>query len=220
MDSRNRLFYIMPDARQPKDKASFDIVYVYDLNGQLLKTIQSHTVRTKGLAIFNNIYENNNEVFYKEEFGRSIYRIDPDLQIDTAFLIDLGKYAFGPEDLDMSKRDTWEAHYRLFNMLSFERYLIFNLQKGLMGATTEATIYDRKQQHLIYPHHMDDPTKKGIYLDGARFIPLSDFNEQLVGVISTEDLVEHADQLSGDLMAISKQMDMNSNSVLAILDMK
>jgi len=220
IDSQNRLYYIMPDARQEKGETSFDIVYVYDVNGQLLKTITSNIVRTEGFAMFNNIYAKDNEVYYKEEFGPSICRINMDLEVDTAFQVHLGKYAFEPGDLDMSKRDTWEAHYRLFNMLSFERYLIFNLQKGLMGATTEATIYDRKKQHLIYPHQMDDPTKKGIYLDGAGFKPVSDFNEQLVGVISTEDLVEHADQLSGDLKAISQQMDMNSNPVLAILDMK
>lgn len=220
MDNRNRLFYIMPDTRQTKDKTSFDIVYVYDLNGELLKTIKSNTVRTKGLAIFNSIYEKNNEVFFKEEFGTSIYKIDQDLHIDTAFLLNLGKYAFEPETLDMSKKDTWEDHYRLYNMFSFEHFVFFNLQKGLIGANTEAVIYDRKKQHLIYPHYMDDPKKKGIYLDGAGLFPVSDFNEQLVGVISPEDLVEHADQLSGDLKAISKRIDMNSNPVLAILDMK
>jgi len=220
IDSQNRLFYVMPDARQQKGVTSFDIVYVYDVNGQLLKTIRSNIVRTEGLALFNNIYSKNDEVFYKEEFGSSICRIDMELEVDTAFQIDLGKYAFEPEDLDMSKKDTWDDHYRLFNMLSFERYLIFNLQKGLIGANTEATIYDRKKQNLIYPHNMDNPGMKGIYLDGAKLSPVSDFNEQLVCFISPGDIIEHQDKLSGDLLAISKHIDLNSNPVLAILDMK
>jgi len=220
IDSRNRLFYIMPDARQAKEKTSFDIVYVYDVNGQLLKTIESNIVRTEGFALFNNINVKNDEIFYKEEFGKSICRINVNLEVDTAFQIDLGKYAFEPEDMNMSKKDTWEDHFRLFNMLSFERYIIFNLQKGLMGATTEATIYDRKKQQLIYPHHMDDPKKKGIYLEGAKLTPISDYNEQLVGVISPDDIMEHRDKLTGDLKAISKQIDYNSNPVIAILEMR
>jgi len=220
IDGQNRLFYVMPDARQAKGQTSFDIVYIYDVNGQHLKTIKSNIVRIEGLALFNNIYAKNDEVFYKEEFGPSICRISQDLEVDTAFQINLGKYAFEPEDLDMSKKDSWKDHYRLFNMLSFERYVIFNLQKGLMGANTEATIYDRKKQHLIYPHNMDDPRKKGMYLDGAKFIPISDFNEQLVGIISNEGIMENSDKLSGDLKAISLQIDANSNPVLAVLNMK
>jgi len=220
IDSQNRLFYVMPDAKQAKGETSFDIVYVYDVNGQLLKTIKSNIVRPEGFAMFNNIYTKNNEVFYKEEFGKSVCRINMDLEVDTAFQIDLGSYAFEPEDLNMSKKDTWEDHYRLFSMLSFERYLIFNLQKGLMGATYEPTIYDRKKQKLIYPHNMDDPKKKGIFLDGARFTPLSDFNEQLIGIISSEDIIENRDYLQGDLKSISTQINENSNPVLAILDMK
>ena len=35
MDSNNRLFYIMPDAKQAKGETSFDIVSVYDVDGQL-----------------------------------------------------------------------------------------------------------------------------------------------------------------------------------------
>lgn len=89
-----------------------------------------------------------------------------------------------------------------------------------MGANTEATIYDRKKQHLIYPHNMNDPRKKGIYLDGAKLSPVADFKEQMVGVISPEDIMEHSDKLSGDLKAISNQINLNSNPVLAILDMK
>jgi len=220
IDSRNRLFYIMPDAKQAKDKTSFDIVYVYDVNGQLLKTIESNIVRTEGLAMFNNIYAKNDEIFYKEEFGKSICRINADLQVDTAFQIDLGKYAFEPEDLNMSKKDTWEDHYRMYNMLSFERYVIFNMQKGLIGANTEATIFDRKKQYLIYPHNVDDSSLKGMYLDGANLNPISDFNEQLVCTVSPADIMEHRDKLTGDLKAISKQINDNSNPVIAILDMK
>jgi hypothetical protein len=220
IDSRNRLFYIMPDARQPRDKTSFDIVYVYDLNGQLLKAIQSHTVRTKGLAIFNSIYEKNNEVFYKEEFGESIYRIDPDLQIDTAYLLDLGNYAFDPEDLDMSKKDTWEDHYRLYNMFSFEHFVFFNLQKGLIGANTEAVIYDRKKQDLIYPHKKDDPGMKGIYLNGVRITPVTDLNDELICLISPQDIIDNRDAISGDIKSISTQINENSNPVLAIMDVK
>lgn len=220
IDSQNRLFYVMPDAKQAKGETSFDIVYVYDVNGQLLKTIKSNIVRPEGFAMFNNIYTKNNEVFYKEEFGKSVCRINMDLKVDTAFQIDLGSYAFEPEDLNMSKKDTWEDHFRLFSMLSFERYLIFNLQKGLMGATYEPTIYDRKKQKLIYPHNMDDPKKKGIFLDGARFSPIADFDEQLIGIISSEDIMEYQEKLSGDLKTISKQFDVNSNPVIAILDMK
>jgi hypothetical protein len=220
IDSQNRLFYIMPDVKQASDKTSFDIVHVYDVNGQLLKTIESNIVRTEGFAMFNNIYVKEDKIFYKEEFGKSICRINAYLQVDTAFQIDLGKYAFEPEDLNMSKKDTWEDHYRMYNMLGFERYVIFNLQKGLMGANTEATIYDRKKQHLIYPHNIDDPSLKGMYLDGAKLTPVSDFNEQLVCTVSPADIMEHGDRLSGDLKAISAQIDANSNPVLAILDMK
>jgi hypothetical protein len=220
IDSRNRLFYIMPDVKQAKDKTSFDIVYVYDVNGHLLKTIESNIVRTEGLAMFNNIYEKNDEIFYKEEFGKSICRINAGLQVDTAFQIDLGKFAFEPEDLNMSKKDTWEDHYRMYNMLGFDRYVIFNLQKGLMGANTEATIYDRKKQDLIYPHYVDDSSLKGMYLDGAKLTPVSDFNEQLVCTVSPADIMEHRDKLTGDLKVISNQIDANSNPVLAILDMK
>lgn len=220
IDSRNRLFYIMPDTKQAKDKISFDIVYVYNVNGQLLKTIESNIVRTEGFAMFNNIYVKDDEIFYKEEFGKSICRINADLQVDTAFQIDLGKYAFESEDLNMSKKDTWEDHYRMYNMLSFERYVIFNMQKGLMGANTEATIYDRKKQHLIYPHNIDDSSLKGMYLDGAKLTPVSDFSEQLVCTVSSEDIMDQRDALSGGLKAISNQIDANSNPALAILDMK
>jgi 6-bladed beta-propeller len=220
MDSQNRLFYIMPDAKQANGKTSFDIVLVYDLDGQLLKTIQSSTVRTKGLAIFNSIYEKDNEVFYKEEFGKSIFRIKSDLNIDTAFFLDLGKYAFEPEDLNMSKKDTWEDHYRLYNMFSFERFVFLNMQKGLIGASTEAVIYDRKKQDLIYPQNMDDSSEKGIYLDGAELTPVSDFNNELICVISIEDILDNGDILSGDLKSVSSQINDNSNPVLAILEVK
>ena len=220
IDSHNRLFYIMPDAKQAKEKTSFDIVYVYDVNGQLLKTIESNIVRTKGLALFNNIYVKNDEIFYKEEFGKSICRINADLNVDTAFQIDLGKFAFEPEDLNMSKKDTWEDHFRLFNMLSFERYVIFNLQKGLMGANTEATIYDRKKQDLIYPHDVDDSRRKGIYLNGVQLTPLADFEDELVCILSTEDIIENRDELLGDLKTASMQINENSNPVLAVMKVK
>jgi hypothetical protein len=80
----------------------------------------------------------------------------------------------------MAKRNIWENHYRLSTMFSFESYVFFNMQKGLIGNHIEPIIYDRSNQKIIYPHSEVDPRMKGIYLDGAKLTPITDFNDELV----------------------------------------
>lgn len=219
IDGDNRFYYIMPDKRQENGTTSFKIIYIYDKTGNLIKTIESNTVRTTGrLSYFNSIYRKNEGVYYKEEFGNIVYRINPDSSIDSVFQLNLGKYAFEPEDLDMSRKDTWDDHYRLNTLFLFDNYVIFNMQKGLIGNNIEPIVYNRRKQTLIYPHHPSDPELKGIYFEGVKLTPVSDYNNQLICLISPEDLIENKENLMGNLKTVAEKTDENSNPVLAVLE--
>ena len=219
IDSENRFYYIMPDARQENGTTSFIIIYIYDKTGNLIKTIDSNTVRRTGrLAYFNSIYRKNEGVYYKEEFGNIVYRINQDLSVDSAFQLNLGKYAFEPEDFEMSRKDTWENHYRLNTLFVFDNYVIFNMQKGLIGSNIEPIIYNRRKHNLSYPHHPSDPKLKGMYLDGVKLTPVSDYNDQMICLISPEDLIENKENLTGNLKSVAEKIDENSNPVLAVLE--
>lgn len=219
IDGENRFYYIMPDARQENGTTSYEIIFIYDNTGNLIKTIDSNTVRTTGrLAYFNSIYRKKEGVYYKEEFGNIVYRINPDLSIDSVFQLNLGRYAFKPEDLEMSRKDTWEDHYRINTLFLFDNYVIFNMQKGLIGTNIEPIVYNRRKQTLIYPHYPPDPELKGIYLDGVKLTPVSDYNDQLICLISPKDLIENIEDLTGNLKTVAEKVDENSNPVLAVLE--
>ena len=142
--SNDKLFYIFPDKKHPDVVKSATLVTVLDLDGKLQSEFPAHQLRRTGdIPFFNNIATDGKSVFYKEEMGQTLYAIKDDLSVDSICFLDFGEYAFKPEDFEFSKNEIWKERYRLQNILPSKFFMIFILQKGLIGQEFEPFIWNR-----------------------------------------------------------------------------
>lgn len=142
--SNDKLFYIFPDKKYPDGAKSATLVSVLDLEGKLQKEIPARQLRRTGdIPFFNNIATDGKSVFYKEEMGQTLYAIKDDFSVDSLCLLDFGEYAFKADDFEFSKSQIWTERYRLQNILPAEDFMIFILQKGLIGEEFEPFIWNR-----------------------------------------------------------------------------
>ena len=140
----DKVFYIFPDKKYPEVIKSATLVSVLDLDGKLQKEIPAHQLRRTGdIPFFNNIATNGESVFYKEEMGQTLYAIKDHFSVDSICFLDFGEYAFKPEDFEFSKSEIWKERYRLQNILPAEDFMVFILQKGLIGEEFEPYIWNR-----------------------------------------------------------------------------
>ena len=140
----DKVFYIFPDKKYPEGIKSATLVSVLDLDGKLQKEILAHQLRRTGdIPFFNNIATDGKSVFYKEEMGQTLYAIKDDFSVDSLCHLDFGKYSFIPEDFEFSKSEIWKERYRLQNILPAEDFMVFILQKGLIGEEFEPFIWNR-----------------------------------------------------------------------------
>ncbi len=180
----NKFFYIFPDMPYPDNIKSAPIVTMIDINGKTEKEFAAHQLRRgEGFPFFNNITSYDGNVFYKEEMGQILYMIGKDLTVSSLCRLNFGKYAFKPEDFDFSKNKTWKKHYRLQNILPGKDFMILILQKGLMGQSLEAFIWNRKNNTVFrfnpkITHEKEDFT----------ILPFAIADNKIAGVlIPTED---------------------------------
>jgi 6-bladed beta-propeller len=219
LDNKNRLFFILPDIAQPKDKKFVDLIRITSLDGTHVKTFTSDKVRHAGISYFNSIYFKNENLYYKEEFGSVIYRINSDLKKDSIYSLDLGNLAFKPKDFDFSLGEKWKQLYRLKSLLFFEDITFFKIQNGLMDSKFSTLIWDN--QNLISPHSTKSSLNKGIYLNNLEITPISDYNNELISKVSIEDIIINKDEFSNSiLIKMAEKITENSNPVLVILKTK
>lgn len=183
----DKLFYIFPDKKHAEGVVSAPLISVLGLDGALLKELPAHQLRRVGdIPFFNNIATDGTSVFYKEEMGQILYAIRDDFAVDSVCVLDLGKYAFKPEDFEFSKHEIWAERYRLQNILPTNDFMVFILQKGLMGEEFEPFVWDRSDNTL---QRFDYKVSyKG---NDLLVMPYAVLDNRLIGVVAaTEDEVE------------------------------
>lgn len=147
---RDKLFYIYPEKTYPDSVKSAPLIYVFDLYGKKQKEFPAYQLRRgESFPMFNTIASDKDAVYYKEETGQILYAVKDDFTVDSLCVLDFGKYAFKAEDFTMEKKDSWTELYRLQNILPAKDFMIFTLQKGLMGQELEPFFWDRKNNNVF-----------------------------------------------------------------------
>lgn len=147
--SNDNLFFIFPDKSYPESVNSATLVTVLDLDGNIQKEYPAQKMRRVGdFPFFNNIATDGASVYYKEEMGQTLYAIREDFSVDSLAVLDMGRYAFQPEDFEFSKQEVWKERYRLQNILPTDDFMVFILQKGLMGEEFEPFLWKRSDNSV------------------------------------------------------------------------
>lgn len=219
IDDRDRVYYIKPNIRLSNSFA--DLIYVYTTKGELLKTIKASVLRKKGdIPFFNSIYTKNNNTYYKEEFSNTLYRLNSKLERKVLLEFDFGKYAFKQIDFSFVKFQVWPKKYRFKQLMDFENIEVVRIQNGLVGNKIMSLMLDKKTGELINPNISLDRKFDGFILDGISHQPICDFNNQLITIVSPDEIIEHIGEMSEDLIKISSFLKMDSNPVVAIMNIK
>lgn len=179
----DKLYYILPDKKYPDGVKSATLVSILDLDGKLQKEIPSHQLRRTGdIPFFNNIATDGKSVIYKEEMGQTLYAIKNDFSVDSLCLLDFGKYAFKAEDFEFSKSEIWKERYRLQNILSAEDFMVFILQKGLIGEEFEPYIWNRSDNTFCpFDYKV---SHKG---EDLSVLPYAVSGNKVIGVLATSE---------------------------------
>lgn len=149
----NKLFYIYPCKPHADNIKTVPMVAMFSLDGKKEKEFPAYRLRRgKGFPFFKNIASYKGNVFYKEELGQAIYIIKKDLTVDSLCLFNLGKYAFEVSHFDFSKKEIWKQYYRLQNILPANDFMIFILQKGLIGQNFYPFIWNKKDNTISKFH--------------------------------------------------------------------
>ncbi|MBN2818553.1 MAG: 6-bladed beta-propeller [Bacteroidales bacterium] len=214
MDDTGRIFYILPDKVQPANVTSAEVIKVLAPDGSLIKTFNTAKIRHSGLSVFNQISQKNGTMYYKEEMGHLIYAINPNLEKDSIYDFNLGKYAFKEMDFEMSAKKKWESLYRLDKILITDKFTCFNLQNGLIGKNICPLFWNGKG--LVFPHSEEDSSKKGLFINGIKITPMAESNNEIICLASLVDILEKkkSDNLKFESL---NNITEASNPVLCIL---
>lgn len=179
----DKLFYILPDKKYPDVVKSATLVSVLDLEGKLQKEFPAHQLRRTGdITFFNNIATDGKSVFYKEEVGQTLYTIKDDFSVDSVCSLDFGKYAFKFEDFEFSKSEIWKERYRLQNILPAEDFMVFILQKGLIGEEFEPYIWNRNDNTFCRFEY-----KISLKGENLLVLPYAVSGNKLIGVLAASE---------------------------------
>ncbi|MCG6189355.1 6-bladed beta-propeller [Maribellus maritimus] len=214
VDDTGRIFYILPDNAQPAGVTYAEAIKVVAPDGTSLKTFTTTKIRHSGLSFFNSISQKEGTMYYKEEMGDVIYSINANLEKDSVYGFDLGKYAFQEEDFDMSAMEKWKNLYRLDKILIGKKYTCFTLQNGLIGKEICPLFWDGKE--LVFPHAEKDPSKKGLFINEIRITPMAESNGELVCLAALVDILKNKNSVEIKYKNL-KNVDETSNPVLCVL---
>lgn len=185
----NNLYYIFPDKSYPNEIESATLITVLDLDGNLQKEIPANELRRVGdIPFFNNIATDENTVYYKEEMGQTLYVINNDFLVESLCLLDFGKYAFQPDDFQFSKHEVWKERYRLQNILPAEDFMVFILQKGLIGEEFEPFIWNRNDNTLCRFDYK--VSYKG---ENLSVLPYAVSDNKVIGVLAASEMEIESD---------------------------
>lgn len=142
LDRNGLLMFIIPvstDQREP-------LLIVCDKRGQVIREIEGMEVKCD-VAYFNWLYEQNGRVYYKEEFSDTLCYLDGSLNSHPYALADFGNYKFQPSQFSMRMIDQWTACYRLGGVFDFDRFMVLNVQRGLMDQVENLNtcLFDKKK---------------------------------------------------------------------------
>lgn len=142
LDRNGLLMFIIPvstDQREP-------LLFVCDKRGQVIREIEGMEVKCD-VAYFNWLHEQNGRVYYKEEFSDTLCYLDGSLNSHPYALADFGNYKFQPSQFSMRMIDQWTACYRLGGVFDFDRFMVLNVQRGLMDQVENLNtcLFDKKK---------------------------------------------------------------------------
>jgi len=216
VDDSDRLYYIKPIGRPSKDLE--DLICIYNIKGELLKTIKASIIRQKGdIPFFNSIYTKNNNTYYKEEFSNKLYKLNSKFERKVFLDLKFGRYAFDQVDFSFARVKYWGSKYRLKQFMDFENIDLIIVQKGLVGNNILTLILDKETGKLINPNNLSDRKFEGIIIKGISHKPLSDYNNELLTLIDPEEIVEHRSEISNELAKASSVLKIDSNPVIGIM---
>lgn len=219
VDDSDRLYYIKPIGRPSKDLE--DLICIYNIKGELLKTIKASVIRQKGdIPFFNSIYTKNNNTYYKEEFSNRLYKLDSKLERNNFLDLNFGKYAFDQVDFSFARAKNWASKYRLKQFMDFKNIDLLMVQNGLVGNNILTLILDKKTGELINPNNISDRKFDGFIIEGISHKPLSDYNNELLTLVEPEEIVEHKSEISNQLAKVSSALEIDSNPVIGIMSIK
>ncbi len=179
----DKLFYIVPDVQYSDDVESATLVAIFDTKGKLVKQIPANKLRRKqGFAMFNNIATDGKNVFYKEEFGQTVYAIQNDYSIDKLCVLDFGKYTLQTDELSMDKQKYWEKRCRLQNILPAADYSIFIVQKGLLNPEFIPFLWNKKDDSFCRFDYK-------VSYNGTQYsvLPFAISENKIVGILNDTD---------------------------------
>ncbi|MCT4600621.1 MAG: 6-bladed beta-propeller [Marinifilaceae bacterium] len=219
VDDSDRIYYIKPIGRP--SKILEDLICIYNIKGELLKTIKASIIRQKGdIPFFNSIYTKNNNTYYKEEFSNRLYILNSKLEKNNFLDLNFGKYAFDQVDFSFARAKNWGSKYRLKQFMDFENIDLIIVQKGLLGNNILTLILDKETGKLINPNNLSDRKFEGIIIKGISHKPLSDYNNELLTLIDPEEIVEHRSEISNELAKVFSVLKIDSNPVIGIMYIK
>jgi hypothetical protein len=114
----------------------------------------------------------------------------------------------------MSAMEKWNNLYRLDKILMSNDITFFNLQKGLIGKDISPLIWDGNE--LIFPHSIEDASKKGLFMKGIKITPMTENNNEIVCVASLVDILEKGKKGKLEVSSLNG-VNESSNPVLCIL---
>ncbi len=176
---KDKLFYIYPEKTHPNTVKTAPLISVFNLDGKKQKEIPALQLRrVESFPMFNSISSGEDAVYYKEETGKILYTVKENFAVDSLCVLDFGKYAFKPEDFNLSKRATWQQYFRLQNILPAKDFMIFMLQKGLMEQELAPFIWNKKDNTISRFEYE-------VAYNGRNFsvLPFAVFENKIIGTL-------------------------------------
>lgn len=194
-----------------------DLFRIYDLDEKgMITDSLSYPNRYPGTAIpyWLAITASEKGFFLKHEMSDEMLMFDKSpegaLRENVVALTDFGNYVMKPEYFTMAHMDKLEVSYRIDKFFANERYIVFNLCKGVMDPVIYSYIYDKT-----------DGKYYKLVLDSVPFTIVKMTGNSLIALINPLNLLDNADKLENyNLKETLLKVNENSNPVIAIIDLK
>lgn len=213
-DAAGRLVFITPvcpDIQAP-------LLVVCDKEGQIQHQYPGTASECCWLGYFNWLQEQNERVYYKEEFSDTLCYLDDRLDVHPYALVDLGVYKFEASHFSNTMREQWTKYYRLDGAFDFEHTLVLNVQKGLRGKELSVCFFNKTTGEACLGRKEDG--YNGFSMNGVCYCPRTVSGNRLICSLSASNLWENEDIQDAQLRDIAGQVNENSNPVLAVCVMK
>lgn len=93
----------------------------------------------------------------------------------------------------------WGDYYRLYNMFEFKEITVFNFQKGLMGRDITSLVYLKRTGQV--GTFGDKKGVGGFIIDGITHLPIADNGDELVCLVSLEDIAENIADIKNPVLS-------------------